>query len=206
MTQPTLHRGDIDGQILDGARSVGQVSWDIETTGLDWATDEIRTVQLAFADAVVIIQLQPWRRPALLNSLLEDRSVRKVFHHAPFDLRFMVGHWNARPANVACTKIAAKILDPGRDKSHYSLKPVLERHLGIVISKDQQVSDWSRDELSPAQLAYAASDVRYLRELLSHLLSSAHQKGLADLIESSFAYLPTRVRLDLSGAGDVFAY
>ena len=38
-------------------------------------------------------------------ALLATPSVRKVFHHAPFDLRFLTGRWRATPRNVACTKV-----------------------------------------------------------------------------------------------------
>mgnify|MGYP006194651211 CR=1 FL=1 len=37
-------------------------------------------------------------------------QVQKVFHHAPFDLRFMVAQWNVTPRNIACTKVASKML------------------------------------------------------------------------------------------------
>ena len=62
------------------------------------------------------------------------------------------------------------------------------------------------DTLTPAQIRYAARDVLYLPGLLETLrqrLMAADRWGLA---AGSFAYLPTRVELDLLGCGDVFQY
>ncbi|WP_051681776.1 ribonuclease D [Cellulomonas sp. HZM] len=201
-----VRRGDIDADWLARARSTGAVACDIETTGLDWRVDQVRTVQLATPDAIVIVQVAPGDHPYLLIELLEDSSVTKVFHHAPFDLRFLVATWRARPARIACTKVAAKIVEPGMEPEQYSLKPSLSRVLGVSIDKAQQVSDWSASDLSRAQLEYAANDVRYLVPLLAELRALAAERGVADLLEASFAYLPTRATLDTLGIGDVFDY
>jgi ribonuclease D len=199
-------RGDVGPEWLDAAMAAGQVAWDIETSGLDWRLEKIRTCQVALADRVAVVQLIDGYVPENLRWLLEDPGVRKVFHHAPFDLRFMAAHWKVAPASVACTKVASKIVRPGADPREYSLKPVLKRYLNVDIDKGMQVSNWSRDELTKEQLAYAANDVRYLQELLAAVFKEADRNGVSDVIRASFDYLPTRVELDLLGAGDVFAY
>lgn len=201
-----LLQSDVDQAWIDAALRVGRVAWDIETTGLDWAHDTIATCQLAVGTAVAIVQMKRGKVPGLLRSLLADPRVTKVFHHAPFDLRFMANAWSVTPASIACTKIASKIVDPGRRPEEYSLKPVLRRYLNVEIDKTQQVSDWTRGRLSEDQLAYAATDVMYLNELHDRLEDHARRSGVDELVQASFQYLPTRVALDLSGAGDVFAY
>src|SRR5688572_3027489 len=105
--EPRLYRGDVDEVVLERARARGVVAWDIETTGLDWRSDDIRTCQLAVGDDISIVQVGNWGVPDNLRSLLQDAAVLKVFHHAPFDLRFMTHHWKADAVNVACTKIAS---------------------------------------------------------------------------------------------------
>ena len=204
--EPSLYRDDVDQAMVDRARADGRIAWDIETTGLDWNSDRIGTCQLAVAGCVAVIQLDDWTVPDRLRDLLEDPKILKIFHHAPFDLRFMAHRWKADPANVACTKIASKILEPGADHATYSLKPVLERYLGIVIDKTQQRSDWVRQSLSDEQLTYAATDVVYLSDLYDQLMLRAKRTGVDELIRASYEYLPSRVKLDLLGSGDVFAY
>lgn len=204
--QVCLYQGDIDDALYDLATASGLVAWDIETSGLDWASDRIGTCQLATAGAVAIVQLGAWGAPDRLSALLEDVGTRKVFHHAPFDLRFMTFQWKVQPRNVACTKIAAKVLEPGGESSSYSLKPLLARHLDVHIEKDQQLSDWMLPSLSEEQLRYAAKDVEHLIPLYEALLERASATGSRALIDASYEYLPVRVRLDIAGAGDVFAY
>ena len=208
MTLPlTRFIDDVDEDWLHQTRDAGSVAWDIETTGLDWAASRVATCQLATRDRVALVQLRGRQIPKHLSQLLADAGVTKVFHHAPFDLRFMAHAWAVRPVNVACTKVAAKIVEPGLlEPKAYSLQSLLRRHLGVQIDKGQQVSDWTNPNLSDAQVRYAVNDVTHLEPLLEVLLACAANQGTSELVSASYAYLPTRVQLDLSGAGDVFLY
>lgn len=205
-TTVEIHHGDLTLEIFQKAATVALVGWDIETSGLDWRTDKIGTCQIAVQDRVVIVVLDRGVRPPLLATLLESDSVRKVFHHAPFDLRFMAYQWGVTVRNVACTKIASKILRPGLSAGDHSLKPLLQRQLNVRIEKGQQVSDWLAPTLTAEQLEYAAADVAHLTELYQSLLVECRDEGLEGEIEASYSYLPVRVSLDLRGSGDVFAY
>lgn len=201
-----LFHADLDESFVQLCRAEEAVAWDIETSGLDWREDRIATCQIAAGQAIAVVRFDGHERPQRLVELLEDRTVLKVFHHAPFDLRFMTYQWRVTPTSVACTKVASKILDPQLDRRDHSLMPVLARRLGIRISKAQQRSDWLAEELTSAQLEYAAADVRYLLPLLTNEMDEARRRGLESLIRRSFDYLPSRVALDVLGAGDVYAY
>ena len=74
--------------------------------------------------------------------------------------------------------------------------------LGVEISKQQQTSDWGAAELSPDQLAYAASDVLHLHALWAKLEGLLKREGRLDLAEACFRFLPARGRLDLLGYED----
>lgn len=84
--------------------------------------------------------------------------------------------------------------------------PVLARTLGVSIKKDQRLSDWLSNDLSPAQLRYASDDVRYLVRLLDAQTAEAARQGVVGELQASFDYLPARVALDLRGVGDVYSY
>ena len=47
--------------------------------------------------------------------------------------------------------------------------------LHIRISKRAQVSNWARDDLSEAQIQYAATDAWVSRELYLHMLDLSHR-------------------------------
>lgn len=202
-----VSKRDLSREFADAALSANLVAWDIETTGLDWRADRIATCQVHVPDfGTSIVQIDQAELPDRLVAVLESERVVKVFHHAPFDLRFMARYWRVEARQVACTKVAAKIVEPGMPREHYSLKPLLARYLGVTISKDEQVSDWLRSTLSENQLRYAAADVEHLPALFRALMYRAQLKGVEDHVIRSFHYLPTRVGTDLLGAGDVFAY
>ena len=76
------------------------------------------------------------------------------------------------------------------------------------MSKQQQSSDWGADNLTDAQLAYAASDVLHLHALKDKLDVMLAREGRAELAEACFRFLPDRARLDLAGwpGEDIFAH
>jgi ribonuclease D len=195
--------GDLDHATFERLTRGPTLAWDIETTGLDWKADQLGTVQIYDGEQVVLVR-QLEDHPRLLRHLLEDREITKLLHHAMFDLRFMASAWNAAPANVTCTKVAAKLLRIPR--ADQSLAPLVERYLGVRLDKQHQVSDWTGGSLSEAQLKYAAGDVCYLIELMARLRADLEAEGRWALAEACFAHLPTRVILELEGFEDVFVY
>jgi ribonuclease D len=202
----SIVEGDVSPGFEWAVRDADAVAWDIETSGLDWRLDRIATCQLHVAGMGTEVIVLDGAVPERLRDLLNTDRVIKVFHHAPFDLRFMRFHWKIAPRNVACTKILSKILRPDADPREHSLKPVLARYLGVEMDKTQQTSNWLAASLSQEQIAYAARDVEFLLPLLGRLMDDARANGVADLAETTFAYLPTRVDTDIRGCGDVFAY
>jgi ribonuclease D len=79
---------------------------------------------------------------------------------------------------------------------------------GTDLSKQQQTSDWGTEQLSDAQIAYAASDVLHLHSLKDKLDAMLAREGRMELAAACFRFLPDRVRLDLAGWGaeDIFAH
>jgi ribonuclease D len=197
--------GDITEQYANLIVNTGVVSCDLETSGLDWKSQRIGLVQLYCqgTDVTVFKPIQN-RVPARLVRLVGNPKVQKIFHHAMFDLRFIAHHWNAKPANIVCTKIASKILDPER-KDH-SLATLLKAHLEITVDKSVQKSDWLTWNLSELQMAYAKADVANLQELYDLLAGQLKDCGKLALARHCFSHLPTRVQLELGNYGDVFAY
>ncbi|UBV14923.1 hypothetical protein [Mycolicibacterium fortuitum] len=201
-----LVEGDVSSDFETAVRDAGTVAWDIETSGLDWRLDRIGTCQLHVRHVGTQIIRMDGHQPERLRELLTSEHVRKVFHHAPFDLRFMRHHWKASARSVACTKILSKIVRPEADGREHSLKPTLERFLGVVLDKSQQTSNWLSTTYTAEQLNYASRDVEYLVPLFDTLMDEARASGVADIAERTFEYLPIRVETDIRGCGDVFDY
>jgi ribonuclease D len=198
---------DISESMFAKANESLIVGIDLETTGLDWLSDEIASVQVAVpGGSVEIVRFEdPRDLPRRIVSLLESSVVLKVFHHAMFDLRFIRVAWDVQADRVACTKVAAKIADPRADVGHH-LVDLVEHYLGLSLNKDEQVSDWRSKRLSTSQIEYAANDVRHLPSLLYALLRDLRNSGLERLALKCFRHLPTRVELEVLRLGDVFTY
>jgi ribonuclease D len=196
--------GDLDDAAFERALDASVLAWDIETTGLDWRVERIATVQIQVEDVTYVARVNG-HTPHHLKALMEDQAILKILHHAMFDLRFLAFHWNVTPANVACTKIASKLLDPDLPSKDHSLAPLVRRCLGVDLDKNAQTSDWT-GTLSRTQLDYAANDVRYLWKLYECLDQRLRDVGLLDLRNRCYAHLPTRVELEVKGFPDVFAY
>ena len=199
-----LHRGDLP----DGVRFQGAVAIDTETLGLNHRRDRLCVVQLSAGDGSAdVVQIPAGRVDAPnLRALLADSALVKIFHFARFDLAALQTAFGVMPAPVYCTKIASRLTRTYTDK--HGLKDLVRDILGIDLSKQQQLSDWGAEELTDAQVAYAASDVLHLhalKERLDHLLA---REGRQDLAAACFRFLPERVRLDLAGWAeeDIFAH
>jgi ribonuclease D len=207
MGASTLHlESDVPKAFLNAARRHGAVAWDIETSGLDWRSERIGLCQvLVKEEGLSIVKVKKNRRPANLAAILEDKSIQKIFHHAMFDLRFLCYHWDVAAENIACTKIASKLLDPERTQGH-TLVSLVQQYFDVTLDKGSRKSDWLTWGLSFEQLKYAGNDVKYLPDLLQVLLKELARKNRRDLALRCFAHIPTQVQLEIQGFKDVYSY
>jgi ribonuclease D len=204
-----LHRHDLP----DGLKLGPVVAVDTETMGLDPRRDRLCLVQMSSGDGSAhLVQIIP---PSLggrgsdcpnLKALLVDPAIVKLMHFARFDVAALRQAFGIRVAPVRCTKIAAKLVRTFTDR--HGLRDLCRELLGIEISKQQQTSDWGAVDLTPEQLAYAASDVLHLHALWDRLEALLVREGRLDLAQDCFGFLPARAELDLLGyeTPDIFAH
>ena len=187
------------GDLPDGLDFGSSVAIDCETMGLNPHRDRLCVVQLSGGDGNAhLVQVAKGQTSAPnLERLLADPNVLKIFHFGRFDIAAMENAFGVRTAPVYCTKIASKLVRTYTDR--HGLKNLLDELLGIDISKQQQSSDWGAEDLSEAQMAYAASDVLYLHRLKAVLDSRLDREGRMETAQACFDFLPTRAALDLAG-------
>lgn len=183
----------------------GSVAIDTETMGLLPHRDRLCVVQLSPGDGTVdVVKIARGQtRAPNLERLLADPGITKIFHYARFDLAVLYQAFGVMPEPVFCTKVASKLTRTSTDR--HGLKDLCRDLLGVELSKQQQSSDWGADELSEAQLTYAASDVLHLHALVARLEPLLEREGRTEIARACFRYLPTRAKLDLMGwtEGDV---
>jgi ribonuclease D len=199
-----LHRGDLP----DLSRYGGAVAIDTETMGLQPHRDRLCVIQLSPGDGSAdVVQIPPGaKRAPNIEALLADPGRTKIFHFARFDVAVLFNAFGIMPTPVYCTKIASRLTRTYTDR--HGLKDLVRDVLGVDLSKQQQSSDWGSEQLSDAQLAYAASDVLHLHALKDRLDVLLAREGRTELAAACFGFLPHRARLDLAGWGeeDIFAH
>jgi ribonuclease D len=118
-------------------------------------------VQVATGRAVYLFQLRRAECHPVLAALLADPRCVKAGVSLADDLRALKAVFPFEPHNI---------LDLGRAARHAGLHQSGVRNLAGIflefrIPKGTQTSNWARQELSPAQIAYAATDAWACREL-----------------------------------------
>src|ERR1043165_3389241 len=199
-----LHRGDLP----DLNAYKGAVAIDTETMGLEPGRDRLCVVQLSPGDGSAdVVQIAAGQNKAPnIQRLLADASKLKIFHFGRFDIAVLAKAFGVMAQPVYCTKIASRLARTYTDK--HGLKDLAREVLGIDLSKQQQLSDWGADELTDAQVSYAATDVLHLHALKEKLDGMLAREGRGDLAAACFRFLPERARLDLAGwaAEDIFSH
>ena len=199
-----LHRGDLPSL----AAYKGAVAIDTETMGLDPRRDRLCVVQLSSGDGSADVVQIPASNIAApnLSRLMADTKVVKIFHFARFDLGMIFNTLGVMPEPVYCTRTASRLARTYTDR--HGLKDLARELLGLDMSKQQQSSDWGAENLTDAQLAYAASDVLHLHVLKDKLDVMLAREGRTELARACFDFLAVRAELDLAGFEDtdVFAH
>lgn len=203
-TKIKLHKGDLP----DGLKFPNGVAVDSETLGLNPHRDRLCLVQLSAGDGTAhLVQFdgEDYSAPRL-KALMTDAKTPKIFHFARFDIAVIEKYLGVETTPVYCTKIASKLVRTFTDR--HGLKDICRDLLGVELSKQQQSSDWGAAELTPEQLAYAASDVLHLHALKKRLDGMLAREKRTDLAEACFRFLPARARLDLEGwpEADIFSH
>ena len=184
------------------------VAIDCETMGLQPHRDRLCLVQMSSGDGHAhMVQIAQGQTEAPnLTRMLADPNVLKLFHFGRFDIAVLLHRFGVLTTPVYCTKIASKLCRTYTDR--HGLKDLLKEVLDVDISKYQQSSNWGARKLSKAQLAYAASDVLHLHQVMEQLNARLATEGRTEMAQAAFDYLPHRAALDLAGwpETDIFAH
>jgi ribonuclease D len=189
--------GDLDAEwaaLYAGARALAV---DTEAMGLIHGRDRLCLVQICDdSDNVCCIRLGRGQREApRLRALMENPAIEKVFHFARFDVAALAENLAITVNPIFCTKVASRL---GRTYSpRHGLTDVVQALVGIELDKQAQSSDWGRvEDLSEAQLAYAAGDVRFLLPARDRLETMLRREERWDLAQRCFDCIPVMADLD----------
>ena len=212
---PEIAQSDLTEDQLQHYLKQKEVAVDTETMGLNPLRDRLCVVQLCDRSRrAVLVQIPavPGRTAPLspavgaprLKRLLEDPGIVKILHFARFDVAAIRHHLGIAMSPIFCTRTASKLVRTYTDR--HGLKDVALELADVEMDKTSQSTDWSRSDLSPAQLKYATADVTLLHVLMDKLAMMLAREGRTELAAECFKTIPLMSQLDLMGYESLFEH
>ncbi|MEB3158607.1 MAG: ribonuclease D [Synechococcus sp.] len=199
--------GDLDAAWAARYSRSSALAVDTEAMGLIHGRDRLCLVQICDADdhvACVRIGLGQTDAPRL-KALMESAAVEKVFHFARFDVAALASGLGIAVNPIFCTKVASRLARTYTPR--HGLKDLVMELVGVELDKQAQSSDWGRvEELTDAQLAYAANDARYLLRARDQLERMLRREGRWELAERCFPCISVIADLDRLRFNQVFEH
>lgn len=117
-------------------------------------TRPIALIQIATEDKACLFRICKTGMPPSLRTIMEDEQIRKVALDPLFELKKLQAEYGIQAKGFID---AARISKQLKSSTH-GLKGLAGLFLGFRISKTCQVSNWEKNDLTPSQLVYAATD------------------------------------------------
>jgi ribonuclease D len=172
-------------EVIAAARGEPLVAADNEAASFHRYKDRVYLVQLSTRHSTAVIDPLALPDFSPFAALLADAKVEKVFHDADYDLRTLDRDYGFRARHLFDTRIAAQLLG----EPAIGLAALLEKYLGLRLTKAHQRADWSQRPLTPAMLAYAADDTRHLPQLRDAMRDGLTAVGRLAWAEEEFRHL-----------------
>jgi ribonuclease D len=132
----------------------------------------------------------------LLRKLFNSTHIRFIFHHAAFDIKFIIPHIGCSlPELFACTKTMSKLAEPAQGSG---LGKVVSRHCCVQLEKGIKHT-WDEETLNPVQTKYAIEDVLYLHKVESSLRRKLIKEGLSDAYDAALLVVKNLAYLNIIG-------
>lgn len=172
-------------QVVTAFRRESPVAVDTEAASFHRFVDRVYLIQLSTRRATAIVDPLAVPDLAPVGALLADAGVEKIFHDADYDLRTLDRDYGFRAARLFDTRVAAQLAG----EPAIGLAALLEKYIGIKLSKTHQKADWSQRPLTPAMLDYAAADTAHLPALRDALETRLRELGRWEWATEEFTRL-----------------
>jgi ribonuclease D len=167
---------------LTRARSLAM---DCEAAGFHRYTDRLCLVQVSVDGLDFVLDPLAFDPADMLRDVLADPDVTVMMHGADYDLRLLDRDLGLSVFGLFDTQVAASLLgEPG-----LGLSALLEKHLGITLSKQHQRADWAQRPLPPDMIEYATADTANLGRLATILEAELVAVGRLDWAREEFRLL-----------------
>lgn len=116
----------------------------------------------------------------LLELMVENHDVLKVFHAGGQDLEIIFNLTGKTPHPLFDTQIAAMALGLGEQIGYGNL---VDAWMGVNLDKGARFTDWARRPLDKRQIDYAIGDVTYLIQIFPKMLDRLRETGRGDWLD-----------------------
>lgn len=160
----------------------------------------IRLIQIEADDQIVIFDLKYLNRVSR-NKIAEYIKSRKILvvQNAKFDIKWLQVHLGIKIfPQIFCTMLASQTNSGGYIKTGHSLKSQVKDYFNYDLDKSQGASNWG-DDLSVAQMRYAATDTPFLRMLRDIHIEKGIELKTLDTMENEFGAIIATAYLELCG-------
>jgi len=122
----------------------------------------------------------------LLNLLVNNEEVLKVFHAGGQDIEIVFNLTGGTPHPLFDTQVAAMALGLGEQVGYQNL---VETLLGKHLDKGARFTDWARRPLDARQIDYAIGDVTHLATLFPKMLERLKRTGRGEWLDQEMERL-----------------
>jgi ribonuclease D len=134
-------------------------------------------VEAAIVDPLAIDDL------SILQELMADPTVTKVFHAGSQDLEILFRLLGVATTPVFDTQVAATLAGFPQQVGYGSL---VKEVLDVALDKGDTYTDWAKRPLSDTQVEYALNDVRYLPEVHRRLTAELSREDRLGWLDADF--------------------
>jgi ribonuclease D len=167
---------DTQGALEAFVRSIGRVdalAVDLEADSMFHYQEKVCLIQIAVRNRSVVIDPLKIADLSSLKPVFADRSIKKIFHGADYDIRSLARDFDIKVNHLFDTQLASTYLGIRET----SLDSVLQERFQVTLDKKFQRRDWSQRPLPMEMFAYAAADVAFLIPLARLLEAELNESG-----------------------------
>lgn len=160
-------------EVGSAVASAERIALDCEAAGYHRYSDRLCLVQLTVGSTTFLIDPFTVDPAPILEPVLGGPAPEVLMHGADYDVRLLDRDLGLQLRGLFDTQIAAALVG----EETLGLSALLERRLGVRLSKKYQKADWAQRPLPDPMREYAALDTSHLRDLADALRSELEERG-----------------------------
>jgi len=191
-------------EVLSFIKNQSLLAYDVEATGLDPLTDKVLLIQIGNAHKQFVLDVFKLG-PELIKLILEklnSEDIVKIMHNSKYDFQMTLTNFGVEINPLADTMLADLLLSQGKRQNKHSLDVVLDKYIGVSISKEEQSSFAGMklgDPFTEEQLEYAREDTEHLIPLFTHLTTLLKERDMYNLAQLEYNTVRATSALELNG-------